>query len=136
MPGSNNDINVLDQSPLLKDLMYGQAPEITFTVIGKQYKMGYYLVDGIYPDWKSSSRQFRSLRVPSVSCLQNDKKHSKKLLSRHLAFCRYDVLCLFLLLKFTLLSYSNKDCCQFHLLIFPLGSLADSCSSLWIIICQ
>ena len=52
MPGSNNDINVLDQSPLLKDLMHGQAPEITFTVNGKQYKMGYYLADGIYPDWK------------------------------------------------------------------------------------
>ena len=32
--------------------MHGQAPEITFTVNGKQYKMGYYLADGIYPDWK------------------------------------------------------------------------------------
>ena len=40
--------------------------------------------------------------------------------SGHLAFCRYDVLCLFLLLKFTLLSYSNNACCEFHLLVFSL----------------
>jgi hypothetical protein len=52
VPGSNNDINILDKSPLLFDLMYGIAPEVTFTANNKEHSMGYYLTDGIYPDWK------------------------------------------------------------------------------------
>jgi hypothetical protein len=49
--GSNNDINVLNQSPLFTKKLQGMAPEVQFTVNGNQYKMGYYLADGIYPEW-------------------------------------------------------------------------------------
>ena len=49
--GSNNDINVLDQSPLFTDVLQGRAPPVQFTVNGKVYNMGYYLADGIYPEW-------------------------------------------------------------------------------------
>jgi hypothetical protein len=52
VPGSCNDINILDRSPLLNDLMYGKAPEIEFVVNNNIHDMGYYLTDGIYPDWK------------------------------------------------------------------------------------
>ncbi|GJS54408.1 ALP1-like protein isoform X1 [Tanacetum coccineum] len=45
---SNNDINVLYQSPLFKDLKTGRAPEIPFVANGVTYRSGYYLVDGIY----------------------------------------------------------------------------------------
>ena len=47
--GSNNDVNVLDQSPIFDDLLSGKASDAPFTVNGNEYKFGYYLTDGIYP---------------------------------------------------------------------------------------
>jgi len=44
--GSNNDINVLNRSPLFTDVVQGRAPEVHFTVNGNEYNMGYYLADG------------------------------------------------------------------------------------------
>ena len=52
MPSANNDLNVLDHSPLFRNLLNGTAPEVKFTVDGVMYMMGYYLANGIYPDWK------------------------------------------------------------------------------------
>ena len=49
--GSNNDINVLNQSPLFTDVLRGEAPVVNFTVNGHEYNRGYYLADGIYPAW-------------------------------------------------------------------------------------
>ncbi|GJV25233.1 ALP1-like protein isoform X1 [Tanacetum coccineum] len=46
--GSNNDINVLYQSPLFNDLKTGRASKIPFVANGVSYPSGYYLVDGIY----------------------------------------------------------------------------------------
>jgi hypothetical protein len=51
MPGSHNDINVLDTSPLFQNLLHGEAPKCEYTINGHEYKHGYYLSDGIYPDW-------------------------------------------------------------------------------------
>ena len=81
-PGSLNDINILDQSPVFSSIMRGEAPGVRFTVngmvhsknvyvcrspmlnklcvLGREYFMAYFLADGIYPDWpvfiKSLSR--------------------------------------------------------------------------------
>lgn len=49
--GSNNDINVLNQSTLFTNVLQGQAPPVEFIVHGRKYNMGYYLVDGIYSEW-------------------------------------------------------------------------------------
>jgi hypothetical protein len=51
MPGSCNDINVLHRSPIFSNYMEGQMTPVNFTVNGRAYDMGYYLADGIYPDW-------------------------------------------------------------------------------------
>ncbi|KAK2659762.1 hypothetical protein Ddye_006295 [Dipteronia dyeriana] len=48
MDGTNNDIDVLDRSPLFDDLINESAPPCDFVVQGHQYNMGYYLSDGIY----------------------------------------------------------------------------------------
>jgi hypothetical protein len=51
MPGACNDINVHHRSPVFDPLASGNAPEVHFSVNGHSYDMGYYLADGIYPNW-------------------------------------------------------------------------------------
>ncbi|GKB32952.1 ALP1-like protein [Tanacetum coccineum] len=53
MAGANNDINVLDNSPLFDDLLDDLAPVVPYVVNGVQYRNGYHLADGIYPEWAS-----------------------------------------------------------------------------------
>ncbi|XP_057786725.1 uncharacterized protein LOC131004131 [Salvia miltiorrhiza] len=61
---SNNDINVLNQSPLFNDVLQGQAPSIPFTVNGTQYDHGYYLTDDIYPEWATFVKSFQHPQDP------------------------------------------------------------------------
>jgi hypothetical protein len=49
--GSNNDINVLNQSTLFNEELRHRAPRVQYTINGNQYNTGYYLADGIYPEW-------------------------------------------------------------------------------------
>jgi hypothetical protein len=63
--GSNNDINVLNKSPLFVQKLRGEAPRVHFEVNGKPYNTGYYLADGIYPEWAAIMKT-----IPSP---QNDK---------------------------------------------------------------
>ncbi|XP_010445262.1 PREDICTED: uncharacterized protein LOC104727898 [Camelina sativa] len=50
-PGTLNDINDLDRSPVFDDILEGRAPRVSYVVNGHQYEMAYYLTDGIYPKW-------------------------------------------------------------------------------------
>ncbi|XP_003565518.1 uncharacterized protein LOC100834784 [Brachypodium distachyon] len=78
--GSNNNINVLNQSPLFTTVLQGRAPPVEFTVNGQQYDMGYYLVDGIYPEWAAF--------VKSIPLPQN---HRDKIFSKCQESARKDV---------------------------------------------
>jgi len=49
--GSQNDINVLNKSPLFIQAIKGEAPAVHYNVNGTQYDMGYYLADKIYLEW-------------------------------------------------------------------------------------
>ena len=53
MPGSNNDINVLDASNMFANLRAGCGPSTNYTIMGSHYSMGYYLKDGIYTKWET-----------------------------------------------------------------------------------
>ncbi|XP_024004788.1 uncharacterized protein LOC112081949 [Eutrema salsugineum] len=50
-PGTLNDINVLDRSPVFDDILHGEAPKVRYWVNGNEYCLPYYLTDGIYPKW-------------------------------------------------------------------------------------
>nr|GEY26860.1 probable galacturonosyltransferase-like 3 [Tanacetum cinerariifolium] len=56
--GANNDINVLDNSSLFDDLLDNLAPVVPYMVNGVEYRNGYYLADGIYPEWASFVKSF------------------------------------------------------------------------------
>ena len=53
LPGSQNDITILEHSPLFCNLINGTAPSCKYTINGHQYTKGYYLADGIYPEWST-----------------------------------------------------------------------------------
>ena len=66
-----NDINVIDRSPVFTLLANGHAPPINYIINGHEYKMRYYIADGIYQNW--------STFVKTIPCQQYlKKKHFAK----------------------------------------------------------
>ena len=65
-PGSLNDINVWDRSPLLESMLDGTHDNIDFkfTIDGENFEQLYYLVDGIYP---SLSRFLATINDPTTT---------------------------------------------------------------------
>ncbi|XP_059451103.1 uncharacterized protein LOC132181892 [Corylus avellana] len=49
LSGSHNDINVLEQSSVFFEFVEEHAPPANYLINDHNYKMGYYLADGIYP---------------------------------------------------------------------------------------
>ncbi|KAI3800084.1 hypothetical protein L1987_35392 [Smallanthus sonchifolius] len=68
--GANNDINVLNQSPIFDDMINGTAPDSSFELRGSHYKRGYYLADGIYPEYATI--------VKSLTCPKGIKRNNYK----------------------------------------------------------
>ena len=62
LPGSNNDINVLERFPIFSELEQGRAPAVNYSINGHEYTMGYYLADGIYPKWSTFVKTIPSPR--------------------------------------------------------------------------
>ncbi|XP_018461127.1 uncharacterized protein LOC108832127 [Raphanus sativus] len=80
LPGTLNDINVLQRSQVFSDILDGRAPKVNFTVNGHNYRMAYYLTDGIYPKW--------STFIQSISLPQSRKA---ELFAEHQESARKDV---------------------------------------------
>ncbi|TVU25077.1 hypothetical protein EJB05_27556, partial [Eragrostis curvula] len=76
--GSNNDINVLDQSPLFTQQLQGRAPAVQFNVNGTQYNMGYYLADGIYPEWGTFVKTISSPLSLKHKCFASYQEGARK----------------------------------------------------------
>jgi hypothetical protein len=80
LPGSNNDLNVLDRSPLIHDLLSGAACDMTFEVNGQVYNRYYLLADGIYPQWSCF-----------VQSIHNPEDEKRKHFAKRQEACRKDV---------------------------------------------
>ncbi|KAJ9553913.1 hypothetical protein OSB04_017958 [Centaurea solstitialis] len=59
VPGATNDIIVVNQSPVFNDLFEDKAPDSSFVANNTHYNHGYYLADGIYPEWTTFVKAFR-----------------------------------------------------------------------------
>ncbi|XP_076943296.1 uncharacterized protein LOC143613492 [Bidens hawaiensis] len=57
---SNNDINVIEQSPIFEDIIDGVKPTQSFYANEIQFKLGYYMVDGIYNEWSTLVQAYAS----------------------------------------------------------------------------
>ncbi|XP_023633251.1 uncharacterized protein LOC111828755 [Capsella rubella] len=79
-PGTLNDINILDRSPVFDDILQGRAPKCKYVVNGNEYSLGYYLTDGIYPKWATF--------IQSIPLPQGDKP---SLFAEKQEACRKDV---------------------------------------------
>ncbi|GJY61610.1 ALP1-like protein isoform X1 [Tanacetum coccineum] len=60
--GANNDITVLHHSPLFDDLLADNEPVAPYVVNGQPFDKGYYLADGIYPQWSTFVKSFTVAR--------------------------------------------------------------------------
>ncbi|XP_053698868.1 uncharacterized protein LOC128745822 [Sabethes cyaneus] len=79
-PGSLNDINILDRSPLVNNIVNGGTLDAKYRLNGKQRHQGYLLADGIYPDW-----------AVFVKTISNPKNAKEKLFSKLQESYRKDV---------------------------------------------
>ncbi|XP_057779561.1 uncharacterized protein LOC130998146 [Salvia miltiorrhiza] len=71
---SNNDINVLNQSMLFNDVLSDNEAAVHFIANNFHHTRGYYLTDGIYPDWP--------VFIKSFTFSSNEKKRRFKLMQK------------------------------------------------------
>uniref|UniRef100_A0A0D3CMY5 No apical meristem-associated C-terminal domain-containing protein n=1 Tax=Brassica oleracea var. oleracea TaxID=109376 RepID=A0A0D3CMY5_BRAOL len=77
-PGTLNDINVLDRSPIFDDILQGRAPIVNYTVNGHNYRLAYYLTDGIYPNWATFVQSIREPQGPKASLFATKQEAVRK----------------------------------------------------------
>ncbi|XP_013632385.1 PREDICTED: uncharacterized protein LOC106337817 [Brassica oleracea var. oleracea] len=77
-PGTLNDINVLDRSPIFDDIIEGRAPRLEYVVNGHKYKFAYYLTDGIYPKWSTFIQSITLPQVPKANLFAKVQEAARK----------------------------------------------------------
>ncbi|KAK1685859.1 hypothetical protein QYE76_046707 [Lolium multiflorum] len=92
MPGSNNDINVLQCSPIFSKLVEGHAPPVDFVINGRHYNKGYYLADGIYPKWATFVKTISSPVLPKEVEFVKEQEGCRKDVERAFGVLRFPAL--------------------------------------------
>ncbi|XP_048623620.1 uncharacterized protein LOC125592474 [Brassica napus] len=78
LPGTLNDINVLDRSPVFDDILQGRAPKVKFKVNNHTYRMAYYLTDGIYPKWATFIQSIPLPQGPKAELFAERQESTRK----------------------------------------------------------
>ncbi|XP_075654788.1 uncharacterized protein LOC142624953 [Castanea sativa] len=60
LPGSNNDINLMERFHVFSELAQGRVPAVNYSIDGHDYTIGYYLADDIYPKWSTFMKTISS----------------------------------------------------------------------------
>ncbi|XP_057444961.1 uncharacterized protein LOC130737220 [Lotus japonicus] len=81
-PGTLNDINVLDRSPVFDELEQGNAPRVNFIVNQRPYNMAYYLADGIYPSYPTFVKSIRLPQSEPDKCFAKHQEGYRKDIER------------------------------------------------------
>ena len=82
LPGTLNDITILDQSPLFQQLQDGEGLSVKYKVNGNHYKMGYYLTDGIYPKYATLIQLISEPRGPKHKHFAKMQEAYRKVVER------------------------------------------------------
>ncbi|XP_026452264.1 uncharacterized protein LOC113352684 [Papaver somniferum] len=79
-PGSNNDLNVLAQSPLFDKMVNSLAAPFNYRINGHSYDKGYYLADNIYLRFSCIVQSFKILlpNQPSNTLFNRYQKAKRK----------------------------------------------------------
>jgi hypothetical protein len=80
--GSNNDINVLNQSTIFINELKGQAPRVQYMVNGNQHNIEYFLVDGIYPEWAVFVKSIRLSIIEKEKVYAQEQEGARKDIDR------------------------------------------------------
>ncbi|XP_056848838.1 uncharacterized protein LOC130498981 [Raphanus sativus] len=78
VPGTMNDLNILDRSLVFDDIIDGIAPEINFHVNGREYHLAYYLTDGIYLKWATLIQSIRLPQGPKKALFAKTQESVRK----------------------------------------------------------
>ncbi|XP_073130843.1 uncharacterized protein [Henckelia pumila] len=79
---SRSDINVLNESPLFNVVLQGNASNVHFTVNETSYTKGYYLTDGIYPEWAAFVKSFTCPEDPNKKKFKERQESARKDIER------------------------------------------------------
>ncbi|XP_074351771.1 uncharacterized protein LOC141690911 [Apium graveolens] len=78
VPGAQNDINVLGQSPVFDKVIGGDSPTVVFHVNGKRYNNAYYLADEIYHRYSTFVKTISNLTTQSQKLFAKKQEAYRK----------------------------------------------------------
>nr|GEZ17185.1 hypothetical protein [Tanacetum cinerariifolium] len=93
--GANNDLIVLNNSLLFDDLLDDIAPVAPFECNGVTFEKGYYLADGIYPQWSSFVKSFTVANLEKYALFKRKQESARKDIERDFGVLqgRWHIIC-------------------------------------------
>ena len=83
LPSGNNDLNVLDRSPLIQKLVEGNANRVVFWVNGNWYDKYYLIAYSIYPMWSCFIQSFQDSEDQKESKFSGAQEFMRKDVERY-----------------------------------------------------